>query len=145
MNNSENFEINYWGEGYRSIHTLPQNPKRSAKQKLTIVISFVSVLAILPLTIFGITNLNSNSPEKLSAAVKVEPTARPTQAPTPTRVKNVVVKGIESNRVEVINNDSYWKISKRTCGTGKYYLSVKDQNGGKALYKDDFVTVDCSL
>ncbi len=145
MNNSENFEINYWGEGYRSIHTLPKNPKRSIKQKLTIVISFVSVLAILPLTIFGITNLNSNNTEKLTKVVKIEPTTSPTQAPTPTRVKDVVVMGIESNRVKVLNNDSYWKITKRTCGTGKYYLSVKEQNEGKALYKGDFVTVDCSL
>ncbi len=145
MNNSENFEINYWGEGYRSIHTLPKNPKRSIKQKLTIVISFVSVLAILPLTIFGITNLNSNNPERITKVVKIEPTTSPTQAPTPPRVKDVVVMGIESNRVKVLNNDSYWKITKRTCGTGKYYLSVKEQNEGKALYKGDFVTVDCSL
>lgn len=145
MNKSENFEINYWGEGYKSIHTLPQKPKRSIKQKLTIIISFVSVLAILPLTIFGITNLNSNNPEKITKVVKVKPTTTPTQAPTPTRVKNVAVMGIESNRVGVINNDSYWKISKRTCGTGKYYLSIQSQNNGRPLYKGDFVTVDCSL
>ncbi len=145
MNNSENFELNYWGEGFRNIYTKPQEPKRSIKQKLTIVISFISVLAILPLTIFGITNLNSNNPEKVTKVVKAELTTTPTQAPTPTRTKNVVVMGIESNRVKVINNDSYWKITKRTCGTGKYYLSVKEQNEGKALYKGDFVTVDCSL
>lgn len=146
MNNSENFELNYWGEGFRSLHTLPPTPKRSLKQKLTIVISFISVLSILPITILAITSLNLDNSEKIIAKAQVEPSNTPTQAPTPTpKVKNVIVKGIESNRVEVVNNDSYWKISKRTCGTGKYYLSVKEQNDGKALYKGDFVTVDCSL
>ena len=146
MNNSENFELNYWGEGFKNIYTKPNPNKRTLKQKLAIVISFIFVLAILPTTIFGITNLDLKTGEKITSAVKVEPTTRPTQAPTPTpKVKNVVVMGIESNRVKVLNNDSYWKITKRTCGTGKYYLSVKEQNEGKALYKDDFVIVDCSL
>lgn len=146
MNNSENFELNYWGEGFRSLHTLPPTPKRSLKQKLTIVISFISVLSILPITILAITSLNLDNSEKIIAKAQIGPSNTPTQAPTPTpKVKNVIVKGIESNRVEVVNNDSYWKISKRMCGTGKYYLSVKEQNDGKALYKGDFVTVDCSL
>lgn len=146
MNNSENFELNYWGEGFKNIYTKPDPNKRTTKQKLAIVISFISVLTILPMTIFGITNINSSSSEKITAAVKTKPTATPTQAPTPTpKVKKVVVMGIESNRVKVLNNDSYWKITKRTCGTGKYYLSVKEQNEGKALYENDFVIVDCSL
>lgn len=145
MNNSENFELNYWGEGFKNIYTKPDPNKRTLKQKLVIVISFISILAIFPITIFGITNLNSSSSEKITTAVKTEPTTIPTQVLTPTPIKNVVVMGIESNKVRVLNNDSYWKITKRTCGTGKYYLSVKEQNESKALYKDDFVIVDCSL
>ncbi len=149
MNNNENIELNYWGEGFQNIYTKPDPNKRTIKQKLAIVISFISVLAILPTTIFAITNFNPVNDQKLTARVtNFEPTQAVSEIPTPTttpRVKDVVVKGIESNKVKVINNDSYWKISKRTCGTGKYYLSIKEKNDNKALYKDDFVIVDCSL
>ncbi len=148
MNNNENIELNYWGEGFQNIYTKPDPNKRTVKRKLAIVISFMSVLVILPTIIFTISNFTPNN-QKLASAVNIfVPTIAPTQAPTPTltpRVKDVVVKGIESNRVKVINNDSYWKISKRTCGTGKYYLSIKEKNENKALYKGDLVTVDCSL
>lgn len=136
MSVNEDFQINYWGEDYKSIYLDPKKSGRTKKQKLAIVISFVAILAILPVSIFAISSLNSNQSDKI--------TFNPTQVPIP-KVKDVVVMGIESNKVRVINNDSYWKITKKTCGTGKYYLSVKDQNEGKPLHKDDFVTVDCSL
>lgn len=144
MSINEDFQINYWGEDYKSIYLDPKKPGRTKKRKLAIIISFVAILAILPVSIFAISNLSSNQSNKITSAAITEPTKKPTQAPIP-KVKDVVVMGIESNRVKVLNNDSYWKITKRTCGTGKYYLSVKEQNEGKALYKDDFVTVDCSL
>lgn len=140
MDSNENFEINYWGEDFKSIYLNPQTPKRTVKQKFLIVFLFVSVLAILPAAIFGISNLNANS-SKISSAIKVQ--TEPTQAPTPTPKPAIEV--VESNIVEVINNDSYWKISKRVCGTGKYYLSISSQNNGKALYQGERVKVYCNI
>ena len=47
--------------------------------------------------------------------------------------------------VKILKNDSYWKISKRVCGKGKYYLSISGLNENKPLYRGDSVLVSCSL
>lgn len=142
MNANKNFEINYWGEDYKSIYFKSQS-KRTIKKKLLIVSSFVSVLAIVPIIVFSFSAYNSSNQLRISSAVKIKITPAPTQAPPP--ASEEIIEAIEINKVEVINNDSYWKISKRTCGTGKYYLSLKEQNKSKALYEGDSVKVDCSL
>lgn len=137
--NNDNFEINYWGKDFQNIYTEDEYlPKRTFKQKLLIVTSFLSVLAILPATIFAISSFNQNEDEKISTAI---------EAPIPNSSKDAEVtpKIAQPNTVEITNNDSYWKISKRACGTGKYYLSIQEQNKGKALYKGESVKVDCSL
>lgn len=139
MKNTDNFEINYWGKDFQNIYTEEDYlPKRTLKQKLLIVFSFISVLAILPTTIFTITTFNQNNGEKISSAIEAP-------IPSPTKEVEITPKITRPDTVEIINNDSYWKISKRACGTGKYYLSIQEQNEGKALYKGEFVKVDCSL
>ncbi len=139
MKNTDNFEINYWGKDFQNIYTEEDYlPKRTFKQKLLIVVSFISVLAILPTTIFTITTINQNNGEKISSAIEAP-------IPSPTKDAEITPKIARPDAVEIINNDSYWKISKRACGTGKYYLSIQEQNEGKALYKGEFVKVDCSL
>ena len=138
MNQADNFEIKYWGEEFNNLHLDPQRHGRSIKQKLVIIFSFIAVLAVLPTLIFGISNLQSDNPKIVTTSqIEVEPSKAP-------QVKIAEQKPSQSE-VVVVNNDSYWKISKRVCGTGKYYLSIRDQNQGKALYKDDLVKVNCSL
>lgn len=61
----------------------------------------------------------------------------PTETPVNSKAKN--------NYAVVLNNDSYWKIAKRVCGNGRLYLSIRDQNNGKALYKGEKVAVNCAL
>lgn len=48
--------------------------------------------------------------------------------------------------VIALNNDNFWKISKRTCGTGIYYLSIKENNGyqDRALQPGDTIVVYCT-
>src|SRR3989344_1701940 len=110
--NRGDFEINYWGEDFKNIHLNPRTTKRTVKQKLFIVSSFISILAIIPVVIFGITNLNSNSTQRISSAAQIQ--KEPTQTPIPTPNAKPTIKINKASRVEVINNDSYWKISKRT-------------------------------
>ena len=141
--NQNDFEINYWGEDFKNIHFNPRTPKKTVKQKLLIVSSFIFILAIIPVVIFGITNLSSNNTQKISSATQIQ--KEPTQTPIPTPSAKPTFKINKASKVEVINNDSYWKISKRQCGTGKYYLSIRNQNAAKALHKGDFVEVSCSL
>ena len=151
MSGNENFEINYLGKNFNNIYHKPSR-QRSIKQKLAIVVSFISVLVFLPMIVFGLSKI-SNSP-KIAANIEVKP--QPTKA-TPIKV-NKEPNQTETNKVtitepqktsvldeEIINNDSYWKISKRVCGTGKYYLSIMSQNNGKALYQGERVKVDCSI
>lgn len=137
MNQADNFEIKYWGEEFNNLYQEPQKHRRSSRQKLVVVISFVAVLAILPIIIFGLSNISLN---KLQIATTIQTKPEPTKTP-PVKEKEKP----EQTEVTVINNDSYWKISKRYCGTGKYYLSIRDQNDAKPLYKDDVVKVNCSL
>lgn len=89
----------------------------------------------------GLTNLNNtNQAKKISVAPEPQVFEK-----KKTVNQNTNADAFKTSTIEVINNDSYWKISKRVCGTGKYYLSIRAQNDGKALYKGEHVIVDCSL
>lgn len=133
------FELKNLGEDYFYSYPRQEKPKRSTKKKLFIVFSFIVFLAITPAAIFGLTNINFNRAEKVSIAK--DPVFENK------RTVNQNTKNSESEfvSIEVLNNDSYWKITKRICGSGKYYLSIRDQNNGKALYKGDIVTVKCTI
>ena len=145
MENPQEYQVNYWAGGENYDYQKPK-PKRSMKRKLAIVISFILVLAITPSLLYVLTNLElANGGRQISAV--------PVQSQTSSQVKNnspevhkVIIEEPKTagNQATVINNDSYWKISKRVCGEGKYYLSIQAQNGGKALYEGDSVTVNCS-
>lgn len=150
MGNTEKYQVNYWAGDNDYVYQI-QKPKRSVKRKLAIVFSFIFVLAITPTLIYALTNLNLNSGKKVSIAPQeVQTVQTNTQTQTQETKPEVHQVTIEepkkaANQIEVLEHDSYWKISKRTCGTGKYYLSIQDQNGGKALYFGDTVTVSCVL
>lgn len=140
MNGDKNFEINYWGEDYKSIHFKPQTSKRSIKKKLAIVSSFVSILAIIPFIIFGLSSMQISNSEKLTSA-KIESA----EITSPLQDKKITPKTTEAGFVEIIKNDSYWKISKRVCGTGKFYLSIMEENESKALFEGETAKATCSL
>ena len=139
MSEAENFEINYWGKNFNNIYqeTLPRG--RSVRQKLLIVFFFVAVLTVLPMIIFGLGSISYSKPK---IATTTQPKPEPTKTPPANREERF---GQTETEAIVINNDSYWKISKRVCGTGKYYLSIMSQNNGKALYQGERVKVDCSI
>jgi hypothetical protein len=141
INKIDDFEIKYWA-GDNNFLEESQKPKRSIKRKLTIVFSFIFVLIATPSIIFALSNLQSNRSEKVSQApieafenkkTVNQNTVNPTKTPEPEK----------PIYVEVINNDSYWKIAKRACGSGRYYLSIRNQNNGKALFRGDVVSVAC--
>ncbi len=139
MNSNDDFDIKNLEQDYFYSYPAEEKPKRSIKKKLGIVFAFLAILAITPSVLFGLKNINFNKSEKVSVAKEAvfenkKTVNQDAESPKPQLVN-----------VEVLNNDSYWKITKRTCGSGKYYLSIRDQNNGKPLFKGDFVTVNCVL
>ncbi len=140
MNSNNDFDLKNLGQDYFYSYPVREKPKRSIKRKLGIVFTSLAILAITPSVLFGLRNINFNKSEKVSVIQtmvnKESPvkTKNPQPAPTP-----------QTFQTEVINNDSYWKISKRVCGSGKYYLSIQSQNQSKPLFKGDTVTVNCLL
>lgn len=140
MLSSNKFEIKYLGDmGYVSTR---KPAKRSVRRKLFIVLCFLGILTFLPIISLGLSNIKFQNQEKI------------TQSDIPifenkkTVNQNTTSDTNSTNSIKnetVINNDSYWKITKRACGNGQNYLSVRDQNSGKALYEGDKVTVNCSL
>lgn len=45
--------------------------------------------------------------------------------------------------VTVEEGDNYWKIAKKVCGDGKYFLSLQEQNENQPLHPGDVVKVKC--
>lgn len=135
--NKDKFEIEYWGRDY--FYTFPQEKStRSLRKKLFIVFSFVGTLALLPLAILTYSGIKSAQPEKVSVVTK------PQVFENKKTVNQNTVENPDIMTVEVLNNDSYWKISKRVCGTGKNYLSIREINNAKPLLKGDAVRVSCN-
>lgn len=132
MQNPDNFEIKYWAGGNDFSLQVGKSP-RSVKKKLFIVFSFVGILTIIPVLIYGLSYLQDLNTQKITIK-RVEPIKE---------IAPIQSENLKIIETEVLNNDSYYKITKRICGSGKQYLSVRDQNNGKPLYKGDFVTVDC--
>ncbi|HEX3035013.1 MAG TPA: hypothetical protein VHT73_07740 [Thermodesulfobacteriota bacterium] len=136
MTNAENYHINYWGAPDPNYPTPAKKQGRSVLRKLTIVFSFLFILTLIPAAVYGLSKNQDNSPKVSSADLPVEITK-----PIPEPTKQIK----PSNRDTVHSVDSYWKISKRNCGVGVYYLSIQQQNGGKPLHAGDSVVVNCSL
>jgi hypothetical protein len=139
MENIEDFHINYWGQEDLNYGSKPEKQRRSTKRKLGIVLAFIFVLAMLPLFTLGYGKLKDLSAKKVSEAVtpvilSPAPTASP--KPTTTKVNNTDI---------ILKGDNYWRIAKRNCGSGKYYLSVQSANNGKPLQPGDTVIISCNL
>src|SRR3989344_5543025 len=99
----QDFEIKYWAGG-NDFQPLKQEPKRSIKKKLAIVLSFVGALAIFPLVLFGLSNINFNSPDEKIAI----------QTPIAEEDVQDILESPKQEVVEekVVRGDSWWKIAK---------------------------------
>lgn len=142
MNEKDNFDIKYWGNNYFYVYPNDKQPKRSIKKRFLIVICFIGILALLPLTITFITKISFDKAKQVTL-LSIPPTTEKEKTTVNQNIDKTPIS--KTTTAEVFNNDSYWKISKRLCGTGKFYLSVKDQNNNKPLHKGDFVSVNCTL
>jgi len=140
MDNVEDFHINYWGR--EELDYAVAKKKRSAGRKLIIVIAFILVLGTLPLLTLGYNYLKGASVKAQVSQVISPISPLPTQSPRIISKPNATLK---SNQDIIIKGDSYWKISKRNCGSGKYYLTIQNLNDGKPLQAGDSVLVNCSL
>jgi len=117
------FKIDYMGREDYSYAKRQKN--KIASFKLVSASVYTLMLIISPLLIFLLgTNPPSPKTEISSASTSVYE---------------------EEIQAEVLKNDSYWKLAKRYCGDGKYFLSVKEANGSKALFEGDSVKVTCEL
>ena len=132
MDPIENFNINYWGKDFS--YSGPQKRGSSTKKKLAIIFSFILLLVIFPSLIFSLANINLESKKEISSTAGIisptQETIQDTSNQTP-------------NEGTVIKNDSYWKISKRYCGVGTYYLTIQEKNDSKPLFVGDKVLIDC--
>jgi len=146
MRNDKDYQANYWAGG-KDFDYLSHKPKRSIKKKLSIVFSFVFVLAVTPSLIYAFMNLDLDKDRGANLASNQIQTPANLQNNTAPEIHKVYIEEPKpaENETTVVNNDSYWKITKRVCGKGNNYLFVKEQNGGKALYEGDSVTVNCEL
>lgn len=82
-------------------------------------------------SMFSVSNGNKQGIIKKNAIQQAAPSATPTPS-----VKRETVR----------ENDNFWKITERACGTGVYYLSVQQRNGygpEQSLHVGDVITVEC--
>lgn len=98
-------------------------------------IGFVLTIAVFLIIGITISRMLHQTPKQSVAGSKISLAANPTATPK-----------AESKQVIALKNDSFWEISKRACGTGKYYEQIKKDNGytNKALHSGDIITINCS-
>lgn len=139
----EDLEIKYWGGDfvpYNDDFTLPKKQIK-IKKNLLILASFILFLTLTPALIFGYSKSELNKNQK----VKIASNNVFQDKKTVNKNTSAVEKEGSIQTVEIINNDSYWKIAKRACDNGRLYISIANQNNNKALYQGDTVLVDCSI
>jgi hypothetical protein len=137
----EDLEIKYWGGDfvpYNDGFVLPKNETK-IKKNLSVFTLFLLFLILTPILIYGIskTDINQNKETKI-ASNNIFQNKKTVNQNTTDSLQNG-----DTKTIEIINNDSYWKIAKRACNDGKLYLSIATQNNNKALYQGDTVLVDC--
>ena len=131
MEQNENFSINYWGKEFD--YTNPQKKERTVAKRLAIIGLFILIAIATP--VFA---LNFGKIELLSKKW----TTKATAIKSPINVEKLATVNYPVEG-KVIKNDSYWKISKRYCGTGEHYLTIQEKNEFKPLYEGDTITVIC--
>lgn len=142
MEQNSEFQIKNLGKDFFYSYPVVKKNRKSLKMKLLIVFSFAINLAIFPILLYALTTHNLKVESKINTT-EISRTTNPI-IKTPEKQNNK----LESPQVvetQVQRNDSYWKISKRICGSGRLYLSIRDQNGGKPLFFGETVLVNCNI
>lgn len=120
-----------------------------AKRKEMIVGAITLLIVVVLFAQSGMIKLNKNkipAPIKETSSTFITPnpfaTTKPTLGKEISEVKNL--SNTSSDIYEIVRNgDSYWRIAKRVCGTGKIYMLLSEYNNSKPLFKDDLVKVSC--
>ncbi len=88
---------------------------------------------------------NTNNPVVNMVGTKIETvdSANPSAQPKPAVRKLSFTSSYRY--VRILNGDSYYSLTKRACGEGKFYRFVADLNGNKPLYEGDAIKVYCSF
>lgn len=121
------------------------------KREFTIGVLTVAVVATIGLLLFrgsvkqpaetDLSKKNEASQAMGNNGTVLNPTGAPQQIQVPEIKKLADTFG--EYTIVVQNSDNYWKISERSCGTGRYYLSIQAYNNSKPLHPGDTVLVRC--
>lgn len=101
---------------------------------------------MLFLLIGGLIYLNHPTAFKYFESIKTI-----TNSPQPTFTKTEdkkISKPTKQPQQEIVReNDNFWKISERACGTGKYYLVIQQYNNyeERSLMVGDVIKIKCSF
>lgn len=115
-----------------------------------IVITIITCLVVSGLTIKQVLSYQSTHRVEINTEgppITVEGTSeRSILALKAETDNNIKTPDSEVKNIEVQNGDNFWKISKRACGKGNYYLQIQADSGysNRALKAGDIITVDCS-
>ena len=118
---------------------------------------WIGIAVMVILVVFGITlivknikrNKNSQLTNKniISPIISITPSATPSAAlKKDNKLQNIVKKLADTAgefTYQVVDGDSYWKISEKTCGTGKYFETIQQLNRNKDLQSNDSVQIVC--
>jgi nucleoid-associated protein YgaU len=121
------------------------------KREFTVGVLTVAVVLAVGLILFKgnmqKAQLAKTQQTVLSEAAEQNAKKEPTQAALPQEKAPPQVKKLADTAGEyyatVQPGDNYWKISARSCGTGRYYLSIQAYNGNKPLHPGDTIAVRC--
>lgn len=95
--------------------------------------------------------LGNRYPRNLTRKVntpKITVSNHPTPSVTKTpakKLKQITRLADTAGSYIVVEGDNFWKISKKVCGTGKYFLSIQAQNNAQDLHAGNQLVVNCSL
>lgn len=106
----------------------------------------ITGFVMLFLIIGGLIYLNHPSAFKYIESIKTV-----TSSPQPTvkkgENKQISTPTKQPQQEIVRENDNFWKISERGCGTGKYYLVIQQYNNyeDRSLQVGDVIKIKCSF
>jgi len=79
----------------------------------------------------------------LTPVIKSQPTAFIAKKTPSNNLKKITKLADTAGSYIVLEGDNYWKISKKVCGTGKYFLSIRAQNNAQDLHAGDQLVAEC--
>jgi nucleoid-associated protein YgaU len=109
---------------------------------------WLGVAIIITILVFGLFMLTQRYNRRIYNSPSLSPTFMPSNTPTTSDITiTPTTVDLQTHQEVVQPNDNFWKISKRVCGTGVYYLSIQQANGygeNRSLHEGETVTVRCA-